>query len=67
MIRLKQAHRTFTQPQIPKPCVQASFRTQANALFHKNAAYQRRNRRANCCITVRTGPASSRDGLWAHT
>lgn len=32
--------------------IQASFRTQAGALLRKNAAFQRRNRRSNCCITV---------------
>ena len=32
--------------------LQASFRTQAGALMRKNAAFQRRNRRSNCCITV---------------
>lgn len=32
--------------------MQASFGTQAGALMRKNAAFQRRNRKSNCCITV---------------
>ena len=32
--------------------VQATFKTQANALFRKNYATQKRNRKTNCCIVV---------------
>lgn len=33
-------------------CLQATFKTQANALLRKNAVFQLRNRRSNCCLTV---------------
>ncbi len=32
--------------------MQATFRTQASALLHKNAVYQKRNRGTNCRIVV---------------
>lgn len=32
--------------------LQATFKTQANALCRKNLAYQKRNTRSNCCIIL---------------